>query len=222
MQKSEVLFALGIVVIMIGAVYGGFMLSNLAKGNTVSGGQVSSGNQSYDLTIVITTNNWYNSTIGYEPAFFVLQNSQLTSSANISLPAGVPIHVTIINYDSGSAAVAPQFANVTGTVGNVIFIANNTNINSTEATDVGGISVVSSQPVSFVNDSNIAHTFTVQLGSTTVLNIPIEPSSVETAVFTLSSGVYHWHCMAACGSGSSGWQGAMDTPGWMAGTVNVS
>ncbi len=222
MQKSEVLFAFGVIVIVIGAMFGGFMLSNIAAGSG-TGGQGNSGAKSYDLTLVITTNNWFNNTIGYEPAFFVLQNNQLTSSANISLPAGVPIYITIINYDDGAAGTDPQFANVTGTVGNVVFVANNTNVNSTQpAGSSTGISVVGAQPVSYVNDSNIAHTFTIQLGTATVLNIPIEPSSVESATFTLASGSYEWHCMAACGSGASGWGGAMKTPGWMAGTVTVS
>lgn len=220
MQKSEVLFAFGVIVIMIGAVFGGFMLSNVASGKSATG---PSSAQSYDLTIVITTNNWFNSTIGYEPAFFVLQNDQLASTANISLPAGVPIHLTIINYDNGAAATPAVFANVSGTVGNVIFIANNTNVNSTQPAGAGSaINVSVSQPVGSVNDSNIAHTFTVQLGTATVLNVPIEPSSVESATFTLAAGTYNWHCMASCGSGSTGWGGAMDTPGWMAGVVYVS
>ncbi len=220
MQKSEVLFAFGVIVIMIGAVFGGFMLSNVASGKSTTG---PSSAQSYDLTLVITTNNWFNSTIGFEPAFFVLQNDQLVSTANISLPAGVPIHLTIINYDNGAAATPAVFANVSGTVGNVIFIANNTNVNSTQPAGAGSaIDVSGSQPVSSVNDSNIAHTFTVQLGTATVLNVPIEPSSVESATFTLAAGTYDWHCMASCGSGSTGWSGAMDTPGWMAGVVYVS
>ena len=222
MQKSEVLFAFGVVIIVIGALFGGFMLSNLAAGNSGTGSG-KGGAGSYDLTIVITTNNWFNSTIGYEPAFYVLQNSQLVSSGNISLPANVPIHLTIINYDNGAAATDSQFANVTGTQGNVVFIMNDTSINSTQPSNPSsGISVVAGQPVSFVNDSDISHTFTVQLGSTTVLNIPIEPSAVESATFTLASGTYAWHCMAACGSGSTGWAGAMDTPDWMGGSVNVS
>lgn len=223
MQKSEVLFAFGVIVIMIGAVFGGFMLSNLASGKSAAGTQGSSPTQAYDLTIVITTNNWFNNTIGYEPAFYVLQNNQLTSSANISIPAGVPVNLTIMNYDDGPATVPAEYANVTGTVGNVVFIANNSVVNSTQPAGTGtSINVVAGQPVSFVNDSNIAHTFTVTLGTTTVVNIPIEPSAIETATFTLPAGLYHWHCMAACGSGASGWGGAMMTPGWMAGVVYAS
>lgn len=207
---------------MIGALFSGFLLSNLASGSSGTGKGGTNAN-SYSLTIVITTNNWFNNSIGYEPAFYVLQNDQLYSSANISLPAGVPIHLTIINYDDGAATTSPQFANVSGTVGNVVFVANNTNVNSTQtAGSANGITVVNSQPVTQVNDSNIAHTFTVQAGSVTVLNIPIEPSSVESATFTLAAGLYNWHCMAACGSGPSGWGGAMNTPGWMAGVVSAS
>ncbi len=223
MQKSEVLFAFGVIVIMVGALFGGFMISNLAIRNSGSGSSSTAAAQAYDLTLVITTDNWFNNTIGYEPAFYVLQNNQLTSSANISLPANVPIHITIVNYDDGAAPVPAIFANVSGTSGNVVFIANDSTVNSSQPAGASAaINVVDPQPVSSVNDSNIAHTFTVQLGTATVLNIPIEPSSVETATFTLAPGFYHWHCMAACGSGAAGWGGAMQTPGWMAGVVYAS
>ena len=222
MQKSEVLIAFGIVVLMLGALFGGFMLSSFASGNNGTSHTTTAAGKSYSLTIVITTNNWFNNSIGYEPAFYVLQNNQLVSSANISLPANVPINLTIVNYDDGAAPVPAQFENVTGTTGNVVYIANDTTVNSTQPGGGASISVSGGQPVSWVNVTNMAHTFTILSGSTQVLNIPIEPSAVETATFTLAAGFYHWHCEAACGSGASGWGGAMQTPGWMAGVVNVA
>lgn len=174
-------------------------------------------NQPYQLTLVITTNNYFNSTIGYQPAYFVLQNGQLESSANITLPAYQLIDLTIINYDDGAAAVAPQYENISGTVGNHILILNDSMVNATEgsAINVNGYQSVSSLP-----SSDIAHTFTV---SGINLNIPVGISATEQAsLYINTTGTFQWQCMAACGSGSSGWAGAMDTPGWMAGTITVS
>lgn len=207
--------------LMLGlGVLGGYALTSQLGGQKASG---SGSANAYDMTIVITTNNWFNNSIGFEPAFYLLQNNQLTSMANISIPAGVPIHITIVNYDDGPAPVPVQYENVSGTVGNVVYIANDTTVNSSQPAGLSsGINVAGGQSVSSVNDSNIAHTFTLTSGTTVVVNIPIEPSAVETATFTIAAGFYHWHCMAACGSGASGWGGAMQTPGWMAGAVVAS
>lgn len=208
-----------VALMMVGAGwFAGYLVAHPSANAKAGNGSLSA----YDFTIVITTNNWFNDSIGFEPAFYVLQNNQLVSTANISLPANVPVNITIVNYDDGPAPVPAQFENVTGTVGNVVYIANDTTINSTQPISATGISVTSSQPVSWVTNTNMAHTFTIFRGSTQIVNIPIEPSAVETATFTLSSGFYHWHCEAACGSGLSGWGGAMQTPGWMAGVVNVA
>lgn len=222
MKKFTALFVVGMIMIVIGAMYAGSMASAiLAENLETSHPEPGTGN-TYSLTLLISTNNWFSNAVGTQPAFYVVQNNHLLSSANFTLPANIPINLTIINFDDGAAPTDPQFANVTGTVGNVIYIANDTNINSTLPGSVtSGIKIGNAQPVSSVNDSNIAHTFTLQLGTSTVLNIPIVPLSVETATFTLSDGVYQWHCMAACGSGSSGWNGAMATNGWMGGVVDV-
>ena len=173
----------------------------------------------YSVVMVITTNNIYNSTVGAQPAFFLLNNGTLESTSNISLPANRQIDLTIINYDDGNGSVASIYANVTGTLNGKETIYNNTNINSTN----GGsqIAVNGSQQVASVNPNIIAHTFTVFNGSKEVLNIPIVESSVIQTSFTLASGTYSWQCEVACGTGSSGWEGAMNTNGWMAGTVSV-
>ena len=173
----------------------------------------------YSLTMMVTTENWFNGAVGAQPAFYVLENGNLLSSANVTLPAGVTIVATIINYDDGAASTDPKYANVTGTTSNQISIFNNTNINSSEGS--GSISVNGTSPVSQVPDAIVAHTFTVLSGSSVQVNIPLVPSSITQASFTLTSGVYAWQCEAACGSGSTGWEGAMSTPGWMTGTVDV-
>lgn len=170
----------------------------------------------YQLTLVITTNNYYNNTTD-QPAFYVLHNGSLQSSANIVLPANSLIEVTIINYDSGNASVPAADAKVTGTVGNQITVVNNTLINSTATKN--GISVKGAWTTSSVQPSDIAHTFTIAGMN---LNVPIVVSSIEQFSFhTANTNTYTWQCYATCGSGSSGWGDAMSTPGWMTGTITV-
>ncbi len=173
----------------------------------------------YVLTLVISTNNIYNSTFGDQPAYYVLGSHGLESSANISLPAHKLIKLVIVNYDDGGANLtSPQYEAVTGTVNNVVTEVNNNNINSSQG--LSGIQISGGQNVSSVSPDNIAHTFTIpQIG----LNIPIEPSSTVSAYFTLNqTGTFTWFCMTECGAGATGILGAMATAGWMTGSVTIS
>jgi heme/copper-type cytochrome/quinol oxidase subunit 2 len=174
----------------------------------------------YVLTLVITTNNVFNSTVGAQPAFFVLgSNGSLESSASISLPAHRLIELVIICYDNGTAPLtSPQYSMVAGTQNNAVSIVTNDNVNSSQG--VSGIHVSGGQIITSLNASDIAHTFTIpQLG----INIPIAPSSTVTAFFTINqTGTFTWFCEAECGSGAEGLQGSMTTPGWMTGNVAVS
>ncbi|AKA47770.1 hypothetical protein IX51_00235 [uncultured archaeon] len=209
-----------IVAIVVIIAVAGFGISyNVA--NAVAQNSTANNSGTYAVTLVVTTNNIFNQTVGDQPAYYVLENGTLQSSAVISFPAGKMISLTIINYDDGPADVASQYANVVGTTGNQITIINDTNVNSSQGTS--GINVSGGSVVSKVPDTNIAHTFTVMgTSSNVLLNIPVPPSSVVHATFTLNSGSYTWQCEAACGSGSAGWGGAMSTPGWMTGTVSVA
>ena len=170
----------------------------------------------YQLTLVITTNNFFNSTQD-QPAFYVLQNGSLTSSANIVLPANTLIEVTIVNYDDGNASAPSIYQAVTGTVGNQITVVNNTGMNSTQTSN--GINIQGAWTTNNIPAADLAHTFTV---TGLNLNVPIVVSSV--IQFSFESGAansYTWQCYADCGSGPSGWGQAMVTPGWMTGTVSV-
>ncbi len=224
MISEKTFYAIVVAIVILGGVGIGVAYDH-AVSPTSPGGGNTQGNQTqgsayYALTLVITTDNQFNSTVGNQPAFYVLNNGHLQSSANISLPANKQIDLTIINYDDGNGSVASQYDTVVGTDGNQISIVNNTNVNSTY--NGQNINVTGGSKVSQVPNSEISHTFTILSGATTVVNVPITTSSIIQTSFTLSSGTYAWQCEAACGSGSSGWQGAMDTPGWMAGTVYVS
>lgn len=183
-----------------------------------------SGNQSqaqgpYSLTLVITTGNLYNSSVGDQPAYYILTSQGLESSANISLPTGRLIRLTIVNYDDGNANLtSPSYANVQGTVNGTISYVNNANVNSSEGSK--GIVVTGSQTVSTVPTADVAHTFTIpSLG----INIPVPVSSTVTAFIKIDkAGTYTWFCETVCGSGANGLQGAMATPGWMTGDVVAS
>lgn len=203
------------------------IVAGLAIGYMVSGAlaeehETNSSTQSaYDLNLVVTTNNYYNATVGAQPAYFVLGPSGPESSTNITLPAFTQIDLTIFNYDDGNGTLAPQYGNVTGTVGNVITYFNDTLMNSTyynNSIAVNGSVTASSVPLDF-----IAHTFTITTTSGKVLvNIPVPISSVVHATFYINeTGSFLWQCEVACGSGPTGWGGAMATPGWMAGYVYV-
>ncbi|PSN94652.1 hypothetical protein B9Q06_08295 [Candidatus Marsarchaeota G2 archaeon ECH_B_2] len=166
----------------------------------------------YSLTLVITTNNLWNGTTP-QPRYWVLTPNGLESSANIELPAHTLIVLTIIDYDSPTP-LPTQFAQVTGTVGGVVYLINSTTAGSGNPNLSAATAVSSFNP-----NTGVAHTFTIpQLG----INIPSAPGSVEVAEFYINqTGTFTWHCMDPCGIGPGGWGGAMSTPGWMEGNITV-
>ena len=193
--------------------------STITATTTATSTVTSNSTEPYDITLVITTNNIYNSTVGDQPAYYVLGANGLESTANISLPAHRLIRLVIVCYDDGPANLTgSQYATVTGTFNNEVYDVNNENVNSTQV--VTGIQIAGGQNVSSVSPDNIAHTFTVpQIG----LNIPIMPSSTVTAYFTLNqTGTFSWFCETQCGSGPDGTEGAMSTTGWMTGSITAS
>jgi hypothetical protein len=188
-------------------------------GTITSSSGTSGASSPYELTLVITTNNLFNSSVGDQPAFFVLGPNGLQSSASISLPANSLIQVVIVNYDSGNATPSsPEYYNVSGTVNGMMSLVNNTVVNSTQTSS--GIVISGSQTVSSLPVDLISHTFTVpQLN----LNLPVPANGTVIAEFkTGAAGNYMWDCTSPCGSGPEGNQGAMATPGWMTGTLVVS
>lgn len=181
----------------------------------------------FHITLLITQKNWYNSSVGYQDAYFVLQHGYLYSSADLTFPANRLILLTIINLENTTSPLNPggNYASVIGTLGNTIAVYNVQNVNSTLSPN--GIQVSGGIQTSSVPANDISHTFTVMagniLGNPIILNIPVEPLSVVQASFIFyHSGTYEWQCEAACGSGPTGWGGSTATPGWMMGTVIVS
>jgi hypothetical protein len=173
----------------------------------------------YILTLVITTNNLFNSSVGDQPAYYVLGPNGLQSSASISLPANHKIEVVIENYDQGNATPSsPVYCNVSGTVNGVMSVVDNNVVNSSEGPS--GIVITGTQTVSSLPPSEISHTFTVPQLS---LNLPVAAETTVIAYFSTGApGNYAWFCTTPCGSGVNGTAGAMLTPGWMSGTLVVS
>lgn len=219
------------VAILIAAAFGFYFATITAAGGgsaetatttattTATSTVTSNSTEPYDLTLVITTNNIFNSTVGDQPAYYVLGANGLESAANISIPAHRLIRLVIVCYDDGPADLTgSQYATVSGTLNNEVYEVTNDNVNSSQG--ISGIQIAGGENVSSVSPDNIAHTFTVpQVG----LNIPIMPSSTVTAYFTLNqTGTFLWFCETQCGSGPNGTEGAMSTTGWMTGSISAS
>lgn len=221
-MQEKIFYAIVVAIVLIGGIGVGVAYYHAPATQPQSS---SSAQTPYQLTLVITTNNFYNST-SVQPAFYVLVNGTLHSSATINLPANRLVNLTIINYDDGGAAPLGVPANnsyydVIGTVGGVMNVVNNTNVNSSNANS--GIDIVGGAQVNHIATGNVAHTFTILNGSSALVNIPIPPSSIVNAQLNLTnSASYTWQCEAPCGSGTDGWGQAMVTAGWMTGTVVVS
>lgn len=127
----------------------------------------------------------------------------MVEPANFTIPAGYPVEVTIRNFDTGTAPLMKgmlQDQHVSGTD--------------------GGYVTENRQRVNFVENEDISHTLTIP---GLHLNVPILPDSTTTFLMEVTKpGDYHWQCMATCGTGSTGWGGAMVTPGYMEGTLTVT
>lgn len=212
LSESAVLFITVMSVVAAGLGIGYMISSSISQAHSSSGS-----NNVYDLNLLEVMDANYNSSAGAQPRFYVVQESQLQSAVNITLPAFTAIHVTITAYDMGNASVASQYLNVTGTIGNSVTLVNGM-VASGSNTSLQWEKNVSSVPA-----SEVLHTFTILNGATTLVNIPVVAGDTEIATFYLNeTGNFNWQCEAACGTGPSGWSGPMSMPGWMQGTVFVA
>lgn len=130
------------------------------------------------------------------------------SKTNLVVPANSLVTVTIHNYDLGDTVLpaGSPFGKVQGTVGNV--------------------AVAGGKTYAALALNKIAHTFTMlQLG----INVPMPGDAPRGASYTSTTftfhvgnrGTYAFRCMDPCGAGASGWMGAMETTGYMMGTLTV-
>jgi hypothetical protein len=131
----------------------------------------------------------------YEPAFF-------------SVPAHALVTVQITNFDDGTAPTGAHspFLTVSGVLGNAMTVTAWGKHQSTQ--------------VRSLRSEQVSHTFTVP---SLHLNVPVPARSTVTFTFrTGAAGNYTWYCMAPCGTGESGWGGAMTRLGYMRGTLTVA
>ncbi len=126
--------------------------------------------------------------------------------ANFSVPANVPVIITITNYDNGTNRVDAPFNQVMGTVGGTETVTNAT---------------ASGADVTSIPANQVAHTFTLETAPYN-LNIPVPaaqdttPTVVTFTVVFTTTGQFQWHCMAPCDDA------AMTTLGFMTGIVTVT
>ena len=133
----------------------------------------------------------------------------------LHLPANTWVTMTITNLDTATPLPSnlQMFDKVAGVQDNLITA---TPINPQDPNGSTGPTTTLSQ----VNPQDVAHTFSI---SKTGLNVPIPATSRVTFTFyTGNPGTYYWHCNDPCGTGTSGFGGAMETKGYMIGTIIVS
>ncbi len=221
MVGKRTLFTVGLTIIVISGMFIGsglFQISNPVQSNGVPSSQT----RPYELTMIITDDNWFNGSAPFQSSFFVLQNNTLVSPANLYLPADTKIVVTIVNYDDGIDTLSqPLYANVMGTAGESVYVANLSGLTMSILSNPSSIaSQLAGYNMTVFSPAEVSHSFTIIDGNTFV-NIPVMPHSVETTSFALPPGNYIWQCECACGATPNGWGGAMVQSGWMNGVVHV-
>ncbi|HEU5438700.1 MAG TPA: hypothetical protein VFU88_05375 [Ktedonobacterales bacterium] len=130
-------------------------------------------------------------------------------SSSTALPANTVVTVTIRNFDVGDDALpaGSPLLQVQGTT--------------------NGAATADGKSYTSLDPQRISHTFTIpQLK----LNVPIPGDPVGDAnnvAVTFSfrtpakAGTYTFQCFVPCGTGTSGFDGPMSTPGYMRGTITV-
>ncbi|HLI32848.1 MAG TPA: hypothetical protein VKU89_08935 [Solirubrobacteraceae bacterium] len=124
--------------------------------------------------------------------------------ADFTVHAGVPVRITIVNHDGGTAPLSAAMQMYDAVA--------------------GGEETLNGARVTTVENKKVAHTFTIpELGINAV--IPAAPEgSTNTVTFSFTpkkAGTFEWHCYAPCGEGKEGMSGAMSTSGWMEGRLTV-
>jgi hypothetical protein len=169
-------------------------------------------------------------TVGTDPdwvTYFILspQTRQWVHTTNFEVPAGSRVNVTIYGYDGCTPLRNPVWGQVTGTIGNVIFVNRKpvSVLNSWGQCTVGhtfamptlGLNVPVASPTSFQANSNLC-----SISPCT----PSSPHKVTQFSFLTprTPGTYFWQCKIPCGLGYlDGNGGPMQTIGFMTGSMEV-
>jgi hypothetical protein len=147
------------------------------------------------------------------PDMLVTEVGPAVMPSSFTFPAHSDVILTVTNFDDATAlpAGSEQYAIAEGTSGPL-------SIQSMDPADPNA--AVTTRTVDRLDSATgVSHTFTIaKLG----LNVPIAPKSRTTFTFhTGAAGSYDWQCMDPCGSGPTGWDGAMSTKGYMIGQVTA-
>jgi heme/copper-type cytochrome/quinol oxidase subunit 2 len=155
----------------------------------------------FDLTVVTDDQTGKDGDIAYIPSA-------------LTLPAHSTVRIRITNFDDATAQKPVKFAHVWGTVGNTIQVQRMMAVSTPNA--LSAARTVHALPAA----TEVSHTFT---SAGLHFNVPILPAGVTTFILkTGAPGHYTWQCMNPCGSGKTGWGGAMSKQGYMSGTITVS
>ncbi len=127
------------------------------------------------------------------------------SNTDIKVPANSLVTIVVHDHDLGDTLLpkTSPYTRVTGTE--------------------NGQATLNGHPYTSLGYDKIAHTFTVpQLG----INVPFpgdikETDAVSFTFKTGNPGTYAFQCVVPCGSGPSGYMGAMMTKGYMLGTITI-
>lgn len=134
--------------------------------------------------------------------------------SNLTVPAGAEVTVTVANFDGNTPLVGSgtKYARATGIAGGMTCRPLDPK-NPNAASSAKGVTSTAVDP------NTVSHTFTVDsLG----LNVPICGSCQTTfTFFSGARGRYTWRCMDPCGTGPTGWDGAMAKDGYMQGVITV-
>ncbi|MCI4347112.1 MAG: hypothetical protein L3J97_00645 [Thermoplasmata archaeon] len=140
--------------------------------------------------------------------------------ANVTVPHGVPVVITITSYDNGVNPVPSPYADVIGTVGG--------SANFTLGPDQ------TAQELTSLPQANISHSFSVTVpgmagalllgAGKPMVNVPvpnspdgIHPATVTfTVTFPSGNSLFEWRCIAPCDPYS------MQTSGFMIGAIGVT
>jgi hypothetical protein len=132
----------------------------------------------------------------------------------ITVPAATEITVTVANFDGATplTGAAEKYAKATG-------IAGSLSCRTLDPANPNAAATGTAQTSKSVDPSLVSHTFTVaDLG----LNVPIcAMCQTSFTFFSGAPGTFTWRCMDPCGTGASGWDGAMAANGYMSGHITV-
>ena len=132
---------------------------------------------------------------------------------SFTLPANSDVTVTFVNFDDATDLGAnAKYATPTGIKGEL-------SVETLDATNPNAAGTVT-KAASLDPKAGVSHTFTIQkLG----INVPIAPKAKTTVTFhTGAAGTYDWHCFDPCGTGDTGWGGAMSDNGYMGGKITLA